>query len=168
MKWLIPILFIGILTGFRLPNATVEKVDLNQYAGTWYSLYSIPSTYDKGSRETTGKYTWNKNGYYDVITSYKKPGSEEMHAVTSKVYQVPGTNNAQMKAQFLWPFKIDYWVIELASDYSYVVVGHPEHKFLFLMSRKKSIDKKLYTDIVARCEARGYDVSKLTCQNHKE
>jgi len=46
MKWLIPILFIGILTGFRLPNATVEKVDLNQYAGTWYSLYSIPSTYD--------------------------------------------------------------------------------------------------------------------------
>jgi len=71
MKWLIPILFIGILTGFRLPNATVEKVDLNQYVGTWYSLYSIPSTYDKGSRETTGKYTWNKNGYYDVITSYK-------------------------------------------------------------------------------------------------
>jgi len=168
MKWLIPVLFCCLLSSFKLPNATVEKVDLSQYAGTWYSLYSIPSSYDKGSRETTGKYTWNKSGYYDVVTSYKKPGSEEVHAISSKVYQVPGTNNAQMKAQFLWPFKIDYWVIELASDYSYVVVGHPEHKFLFIMSRKKSIDRKLYSDIVARCEARGYDVSKLACQNHKE
>lgn len=168
MKLLTIIVFCSFLFAFKLPNAVVDKVDLGNYSGTWYSLYSIPSPYDKGSRETTGKYTWNKSGYYDVITSYKKEGSEEVHAVTSKVYQVPGTNNAKMKAQFVWPFKIDYWVIELAPDYSYVVVGHPEHKFLFIMSRKKTIDKKLYNDIVARCQAKGYDVAKLTCQNHKE
>lgn len=169
MKLIFSILFICSLSAFRIPNETVGKVDLNHYAGTWYSLYSIPSVYDKGSRETTGKYSWNgKGGYYDVITSYKKPGSEEVHAISSRVYQVPGTNNAKMKAQFVWPFKIDYWIIELAADYSYVVVGHPEHKFLFIMSRKKSIDKKLYNDIVARCEAKGYDVSRLACQNHKE
>jgi len=169
MKWLTCILVVCFLTAFRLPNATVDKVDINHYAGTWYSLYSIPTTYDKGSKETAGKYTWNqKGGYYDVITSYKKEGSEEIHSVNSKVYQVPGTNNAKMKAQFLWPFKIDYWVIELAKDYSYVVVGHPEHKFLFIMSRKKTIDKKLYSEIVARCQDKGYDVSRLTCQNHKE
>lgn len=169
MKLLFSILFIFFFSAFRVANETVEKVDLNHYAGTWYSLYSIPSVYDKGSRETVGKYNWNtKGGYYDVITSYKKPDSEEVHSISSKVYQVPGTNNAKMKAQFVWPFKIDYWIIELAADYSYVVVGHPEHKFLFIMSRKKSIDKKLYADIVTRCKAKGYDVYKLTCQNHKE
>lgn len=151
-----------------LPNKAVEKVDIAHYAGTWYSLYSIPTTYDKGSRETSGRYTWNEaGGYFDVVTSYKKPGSNELHAINSKVYQVPGTNNAQMKAQFVWPFKIDYWIIELASDYSYVVVGHPERKLLFIMSRSKTIDSKTYSGIVSRCKARGYNVSRLTSQQHQ-
>jgi apolipoprotein D and lipocalin family protein len=40
-----------------------------------------------------------------------------------------------MKAQFIWPFKAGYWVVELADDYSYVVVGHPDKKYLFIMAR---------------------------------
>lgn len=167
MKALCTLLVLWTVNFGKLPNKTVEKVDLDNYSGTWYSLYSIPTSYDKGSRETTGKYTWNSKGkYFDVVTSYKKPGSEQVHSIQSKVYQVPGTNNAQMKAQFVWPFKLDYWVIELAPDYSYVVVGHPERKLLFIMSRKKALDKKTYADIVARCEARGYEVSKLSSQQH--
>jgi apolipoprotein D and lipocalin family protein len=167
MKTICAILCIWSLNFGKLPNKTVDKVDVHNYSGTWYSLYSIPTTYDKGSRETSGKYTWNEKGkYYDVVTSYKKPGSEKVHSIESKVYQVPGTNNSQMKAQFVWPFKVDYWVIELAPDYSYVVVGHPERKLLFIMSRKKSLDKKTYAEIVARCEAKGYDVSKLASQRH--
>jgi apolipoprotein D and lipocalin family protein len=43
-----------------------------------------------------------------------------------------------MKAQFIRPYKVDYWIIELADDYSYVVVGHPDHKFLFIITRKPS------------------------------
>jgi apolipoprotein D and lipocalin family protein len=168
MKTLFTLLLLWNLNPSKLPNKTVEKVDVRDYAGTWYSLYSIPTPYDKGSRETKGDYTWNASGnYFEVVTSYKKPGSEEVHTIESKIFQVPGTNNAQMKCQFVWPFKLDYWVIELAPDYSYVVVGHPERKLLFIMSRNKSIDKKTYSEIVARCEARGYDISKLTSQRHQ-
>lgn len=169
MKTLCTLLLICSLNLSKLPNTPVEKVDGNDYSGTWYSLYSIPTMYDKGSRETTGKYTWNAKGnYFDVVTSYKNPGNDEVHSVESKVYQVPGTNSAKMKAQFVWPFKVDYWVIELAADYSYVVVGHPEHKLLFIMSRQKTLDRKTYSEIVTRCKARGYDISKLTSQQHKQ
>jgi len=169
MKTLCTLLLLWSANTFKLPNKTVETVDVNNYSGTWYSLYSIPTTYDKGTRETQGSYTWNTSGnYFDVVTSYKKPGSEEVHSIQSKVFQVPGTNNAKMKCQFVWPFKVDYWVIELAPDYSYVVVGHPEHKLLFIMSRKKTLDKKTYSKIVERCESRGYDVSKLTSQQHRQ
>lgn len=149
-----------------LKNEVVHSVDLKRYAGTWYSLYSIPTMFDSQSRETSGKYTWNNDGYFDVVTSYKKGNESEIRTVRSKVFQVAGTNNAQMKAQFLWPYKVDYWVIELADDYSYVVVGHPDHKFLFIMSRKTKISNELYQGIVARCKSRGYDVSKLVSQQH--
>lgn len=146
-------------------NVPVAKVDLKRYAGTWYSLYSIPTMFDKGSRETTTKYTLNADGYYNVITTYKKPGDEKIHSVTSKIFPSE-EHSSEMKAQFIWPIKVDYWIIELADDYSYVVVGHPEHKFLFIMSRSPKMAKKTYEDILERCRAKGYEVNKLTSQLH--
>lgn len=73
-------------------------------------------------------------------------------------------HNGELQAQFIWPIKIDYWIIELAEDYSYVVVGHPDHKFLFIMSRSQTMPKKTHDEIIARCKAKGYEVSKLTSQ----
>jgi apolipoprotein D and lipocalin family protein len=147
------------------PNKPVDKIDLNHFAGKWYSLYSIPTMYDKGSRETTTTYTLNKDGYYNVLTVCKKGDENKVSTYKSKLFPEDNTDG-ELKAQFLWPFKVDYWVIELPEDYSYVVVGHPDHKFLFIMSRKPAMDKKQYDEIVARCKAKGYDVNKLTSQQH--
>jgi len=103
-----------------------------------------------------------------VYTYGHKTTDNELHTYNSKLFPVEGTGNGQMKAQFLWPFKVDYWVIDVAEDYSWAVVGHPDKKFLFIMSRKQSMDKKLYNEIVERCKDMGYPVEKLTCQNHIE
>lgn len=159
------LLFISIYPGSE-KNTPIANLDLKKYAGTWYSLYSIPTLFDKGSRETTTRYTLNANGFYNVVTTYKKPNDNEVHELTSKIFPEGKAQNSRMKAQFIWPIKVDYWVIELADDYSYVVVGHPEHKFLFIMSRNTKMAKKTYDDIVERCKAKGYDVSKLTSQLH--
>ncbi len=155
--------FLTIFTG-SAPNKTVDHVDLNKFAGTWYSLYSIPTMFDKGSRETTTHYTFDKDGYYNVITTCKEDEGK-LHTIKSKIFpddSNPG--NGQMKAQFIWPIKIDYWVIALAPDYSWAVVGHPDYRFLFIMSRKPEMDKNLYYDIVAKCKAMGYPVEKLVSQ----
>ena len=165
MKTICVIAFILFSAFAPVPNKTVDKVDLNRFAGKWYSLYSIPTMFDKGSRETTTYYTLNKDGYYNVVTTYKKDDSPEVKSVTSKIF--PG-EGGQMKAQFIWPIKVDYWVIDLADDYSYVVVGHPDHKFLFIMSRKPCLPKKQYDEIIAKCRAMGYDTDKLTCQKHPD
>lgn len=149
-------------------NIPVNKLDLKKYAGTWYSLYSIPTIFDKGSRETTTKYTLNKAGYYDVLTTYKKPGDEKVYSRNSKMFPSTEKDNGELQAQFIWPIKVDYWIIELADDYSYVVVGHPDHKFLFIMSRNQRMPKQTYDEIVARCKAKGYEVAKLTSQQHQK
>ncbi|SES29233.1 lipocalin family protein [Pedobacter rhizosphaerae] len=147
-------------------NAPISRLDLKKYSGTWYSLYSIPTIFDKGSRETTTKYSLNKEGYFDVLTTYKKPHDEQTYSRNSKMFPSDTGSNGELKAQFIWPIKVDYWIIELADDYNYVVVGHPDRKFLFIMSRNKNMPKKQYEEIIARCKAKGYDVSKLTSQHH--
>lgn len=162
------IITLILFTAFTgIPNKPVEKVDIKRFSGRWYSLYSIPTPFDKGSRETTTNYTWNAGKeYMDVVTTYKKPDNEDIHSIKSKLFQVEGSNHSEMKAQFLWPFKVDYWVVDLADDYSYVVVGHPDHKFLFIMSRKPGIDKKTYDMLISKCKAMGYPVEKLVSQKH--
>jgi len=157
--------FLLILTFFPMEkNTPVAKLDLKKYSGTWYSLYSIPTIFDKGSRETTTKYTLNKEGYYNVVTTYKKPNDEKVYSRNSKIFPSEDGSNGELQAQFVWPIKVDYWIIELAEDYSYVVVGHPDRKFLFIMSRNQTMPKKTHDEIVARCKAKGYEVAKLTAQ----
>jgi len=150
-----------------MKNKPVQKVDIVSFAGKWYSLYSIPTLMDKNWRETTETYVIHPDGYYAVFTTYKLIGNEDRKYIRSKLFVVRGTGNAEMKAQFVWPFKADYWVIELADDYSYVVVGHPKHKFLFVMSRKPTLPEELLSDIINRCHQKGYDTNKLVAQDHK-
>jgi apolipoprotein D and lipocalin family protein len=150
-----------------MDNTPVEKVDIMSYAGKWYSLYSIPTYMDKKWRETTETYVIHPDGYYAVFSTYKVAGEDEPKYVRSKLFVVRGTNNAELKAQFVWPVKVDYWIIELAEDYSYVVVGHPKHKFLFIMARKPELPEDLLQEIIERCQAKGYDTSKLCSQDHK-
>ena len=149
-----------------MDNTPVEKVDIMSYAGKWYSLYSVPTYMDKHWRETTETYVIHPDGYYAVFTTYKTPGDDVQKYVRSKLFVVKGSNNAEMKAQFVWPVKADYWVIELAEDYSYVVVGHPKHKYLFIMSRKPFLPAELLEEIIERCASKGYDTAKLVSQDH--
>jgi apolipoprotein D and lipocalin family protein len=150
-----------------MDNIPVEKVDVLSYAGKWYSLCSIPTFLDKHWRQTIETYVIHPDGYYAVFTTYKVVGEQKQKYIRSKLFTVRGTGNAIYKAQFVWPFKVDYWVIELAEDYSYVVIGHPKHKYLFIMARKPQLEDQLLNDIIARCREKGYDTSKLVSQEHK-
>ncbi|TFF33527.1 lipocalin family protein [Mucilaginibacter psychrotolerans] len=54
-------------------NSPVERVDIKRFAGNWYLLYSIPTIFDKGRRETTTAYNWNADKQYcDLLTTCKK------------------------------------------------------------------------------------------------
>lgn len=150
-----------------MDNQPIQRVDIMAYAGKWYSLYSIPTFMDKHWRETIETYVIHPDGYYAVFTTYKVIGQEKRKYFRSKLFVVRGTNNAVFKAQFVWPFKEDYWVIELPDDYSYVVVGHPKHKYLVIMARKPELPQALLTEIIERCSKKGYDTVKLVSQEHK-
>ena len=167
MKGIVIISLIVLNVFAASPNKTVDRVDLERFAGKWYSLSSIPTVFDKDTRETTTTYTLNKDGYYNVLTVAKKGDDNELHTYKSKLFPTE-TRNGEMKAQFLWPFKVDYWVIDLAPDYSYMIVGHPDRKFLFIMSRKPAMDKKLFDELVTKCKAMGYPVEKLVSQKHHD
>ena len=149
-----------------MENKPIVNVDLNAFAGKWYSLYSIPTLMDKNWKQTTETFTLKEDNPFDLLTTYHKEGNPEEKTITSKLFFYDEKADGDMKAQFLWPFKIGYWIIELADDYSYVVVGHPDEKYLFIMAREPKMEADLLVDIIERCREKGYDVSELVSQEH--
>ncbi|MFI5450625.1 lipocalin family protein [Pedobacter sp. UC225_61] len=149
-----------------MENQPVKAIDYSAFAGKWYSLYSIPTLMDKNWKQTTETYTLIDGEHFDVYTTYHKEGKPEEKSITSKLFFDKEKLDGDMKAQFFWPFKIGYWVIELADDYSYVVVGHPEEKYLFIMAREPKMDPILLKDIIERCRQMGYDTGSLVSQEH--
>ena len=48
--------------------------------------------------------------------------------------------HAKLKVWFFWPFKGDYWIIDLDPDYQWAVVGVPSRKYLWILSRTPTLD----------------------------
>lgn len=147
-------------------NLPIISIDYTAYSGKWYSLYSIPTLLDKSWRQTIEYYTLIDDDHFDVLTTYHKQGKKEEKSIKSKIFIDKHQPDGEMKAQFIWPFKVGYRIIELPADYSYVVIGHPSQKYLFIMARQPTIDPTLLNEIIDRCSEIGYDTESLVSQEH--
>lgn len=141
---------------------TVPYVDLKKYAGKWYEIASFPQRFQKGCTSTTATYTLTDKNYVVVENSCNKDSVDgKESSVQGKAFVEANSGNAKLKVQFFWPFKGKYWIIDLADDYSYAVVGHPNRKYLWILSRTAKMDEDIYQQIIARTKEKGFDISKI-------
>ena len=145
------------------PLETVPYVDLQKYMGTWHEIAAFPQRFQKGCHCTKAEYKFNpEKGYVEVRNSCRKNSpSGKLDVANGKAFVEDKQTNSKLKVQFFWPFKGDYWIIDLAPDYSYAVVGAPNREYLWILSRQKQMDKALYNKIVAGIQQKGFDVSRL-------
>lgn len=141
---------------------TVPNVDLNKYAGKWYEIASYPQWFQKGCHCTTAEYTLSEKGYVIVENRCNRDSvTGKQSYIKGKAFVEKHSGNAKLKVQFFWPFKAKYWIIELADDYSYAVVSHPNKKYLWILSRTSKMDEAVYREIISRLKLKGFDLSKL-------
>jgi apolipoprotein D and lipocalin family protein len=162
---LIPFILLIILTTTVLKAQTlkaVSNVDLNRYSGKWYEIASFPQRFQKGCHCTTAEYTLSEKGYVIVENRCNKDsitGKESY--IKGKAFVDKNSGNAKLKVQFFWPFKGKYWIIDLADDYSYTVVGHPNRSYLWILSRTPKMNEEVYKQILIRIKEKQFDLSKL-------
>jgi apolipoprotein D and lipocalin family protein len=175
-KYILPI-FIGIIASILLgvvgctymgkepssPLQTVSHVDLTRYMGMWYEIARYPNSFQKGCVGSRATYALRDDGKVSVLNEcYDGSFSGKLRSAKGKAWVVDKETNSTLKVSFFWFFAGDYWIIDIADDYSYVVVGHPKRKYLWILSRNKEMDKETYQGILRRLvEIHHYDTSKL-------
>ncbi len=155
-------LFAWSAAAAESPVKTVESVDVNRYMGVWYSIASIPTTFEKQCVQgTTAEYTLLENGQIQVVnTCYDANGNPDV--ARGRAWLPDPNVPAKLKVSFVrflgfWWFGAPYWIIDLAADYSYAVVGHPSRKYGWILSRTPTLPEDVLAGIVTRLEAQGYD-----------
>ena len=144
------------------PLEVVPYVDLGRYIGTWYEIATIPQRFQKDCVGVTATYTLRDDGAIAVLNKCRKKTLDgELKEVNGKAWVVDKKTNAKLKVRFFWPFKGDYWIIELDADYQYAVVGHPGRKYLWILSRSPQMDESLYQDLLQRIVNKGYDLARI-------
>lgn len=144
------------------PLEAVAHVDLSRYVGTWYEIANFPQSFQRGCTATTATYTLRADGDIDVLNRCRKgslDGKEKSALGRARV--VDRTTNAKLEVSFFRPFWGDYWIIDLADDYSYAVVGHPGRDYLWILARDPAMAEATFQGIVARLQAKGYETSRL-------
>ena len=73
----------------------------------------------------------------------------------------PENSPGKLKVAFFLWFYSDYYIFELDEHYQYVVVGSSSDKYLWILSRDKSLPEAVMEDLLGKIMKRGYDISKL-------
>lgn len=141
------------------PPDTVPHVDLNRYVGTWYEIARYPNRFQKECRESTAFYSIRDNGAITVVNRCRTDSVDKEARGIAKV--VDSTTNARLKVSFFRPFYGDYWILDLGADYDYAVVGTPDRKYLWILSRTPMMDARLYEKLLEKIRGQGFDPQRL-------
>jgi apolipoprotein D and lipocalin family protein len=139
----------------------VASVDLERYEGRWYEFARIPNRFqEQCSANTTADYSLLENGRVEVVNRcVKSDGSVDEARGLAKIED--SETNARLKVSFvrlagLNLFWGDYWIIGLGENYEYAVVGAPDRRYGWLLTREPEVSEELMDEMFFTLESNGY------------
>lgn len=159
---------IGRSSQTLAPVRTVPSVDLNRYLGDWFEVARLPNRFQADcAGDVRATYALAADGRLSVTNRCRRQDGTVVEARgVAKV--VDAQSSARLKVRFAPAFLAflpivwgDYWILGLADDYSWALVGSPDRKYLWILSRTPSMDPTPYAKAVAVAKVNGFAIDAL-------
>lgn len=147
------------ISSIPLPKA--ESVDLQRFMGRWYVIANIPTFIEKTAHNATEDYAMNEDGSIATTFSFNDGSFDGKRKTYTPTGYVSQQDNSLWGMQFIWPFKAEYVIAYLSDDYQHTIIARSARDYLWIMSRQPEISDSDYQLLVSRCEAMGYDPSRI-------
>jgi apolipoprotein D and lipocalin family protein len=153
------------------PKATLPTagpIDLERYSGKWYELARLSVRFQDPRTVSTAEYALLPNGKVEVKNTAWL-GDEVDSKIVGSATVAEGAQNDRLRVRFGGflrfipvPKEGNYWVIDKTDDYSMALVGTPDRKFLWLLSRDEQAWGTPTSDkMVAKAKELGFDTDEL-------
>lgn len=157
-----------------LPLKVVTSVDLKKYAGIWYEIARLPNRFQNDCvGDVTATYTVLEDGEIKVVNRCRKENGDTTEAEGRAKRASDNEPNTKLKVRFAPSFLSflsfvwgDYWIIDLAPDYSYAVIGEPNRKYLWVLARTSALESDTLKSILERATAQGYNLIEIIKTKH--
>jgi apolipoprotein D and lipocalin family protein len=172
MKTVLALMAVPMLTAVAEPQVQLRAVpgmDLSRYMGTWYEVARLPFRFqDRCVGDVTATYAAQSDGSVGVVNRCRTEDGTVTEARGVARKADAGGPDTKLRVRFApaWlsflPFVWgDYWVIDLAPDYSYAAVGEPGRKYLWILSRTPSMEEATLQHVLEKVRENGYDLARL-------
>ena len=171
MKKVLGILLVSMLTACSskasyAPLDTEKSVDLTQYVGTWYEQAKLPNRFQRQCiGDTQAIYSLKADSSIEVLNSCRvADGSfDEAKGQARLATAVQTPDSAKLEVRFApaWMSFIpavwgDYWILKIAGDYEYSLVGTPDRQYLWVLSRAKQADATVVNELLDYAQEWGF------------
>lgn len=162
------LLAIAALPAFAAePVRSVPELDVSRYAGQWHEIAHLPVFFQrKCVGDITAAYTLRDDGMLGVANACRTGDGDRDSAegIARRVEGHPGRLQVRFAPDWLsWLPMVwaEYWIIDLDPGYQWAVVGSPNRKYLWILSRMPTMERALFEQIKARARTMGYDLEPL-------
>jgi apolipoprotein D and lipocalin family protein len=146
----------------------VPTVDLERYAGRWFEVARLPNRFQKKCvGDVTATYSLMRDGRIEVVNRCRDAGGA-VTAAKGVARRVDGQPPSILQVRFapavlgflpgVWG---DYQIIALDAGYGHAMIGTPDRKYLWVLSRTPRLDEQVYRSLLDQAKAQGFDVSKV-------
>lgn len=156
------------------PVRTVASVDLDRYLGEWFEIARFENRFQRRcAGDVRASYARRPDGRIDVVNRCRTDTGEISANGVARI--VDARTSAKLKVRFapaalsFLPFVWgDYWILGLADDYSWAVVGSPDRQYLWILSRTPGFDAGRLDAAHTAARANGFDISRLESTKQTE
>ena len=159
---------------------TTETIDLQRYQGVWHQIALYPNKFQASCASNTRAEYKNEPGGTIQVTNVCRALDGKEIRVIGQARGASGTTVSndqlappQLQVRFApkwlsWLPMVwgDYWVIQLADDYRYAVVGEPKREVLWVLARETQLSGADWQAIEMRLKEQGYESAKLVREKH--
>ncbi|CAK0767991.1 Outer membrane lipoprotein Blc [Azospirillaceae bacterium] len=145
------------------PPSTVSTVHLDRYLGQWYEIASFPAWFQEGCVGSTAEYRLRKDGDIDVINRCRDGSltGKERSAEGIARLDPSKPDGSRLLVSFVPLIEGWYWILALDNDYHWSLVGTPDRRRLWILSRTPTLQPAVFDAVVAKAAALGFDVLQL-------
>ncbi|WDF53931.1 lipocalin family protein [Mucilaginibacter sp. KACC 22063] len=154
---------VSLSSCVSIPHGAKAVSPFNQqkYLGTWYEIARMDFKFEKGLERVTATYTLNDDRSIRVKNRGYKTKDQEWKQSIGKAKLVGDPTEGRLKVSFFGPFYAGYNVIAIDPDYKYALIAGNNLKYLWLLSREKTMPDYIKQRYLAHAKALGYDTEKL-------
>ena len=144
----------------------VHHFDKKKYLGKWFEIARLDYKFEKNLNNVTAEYSLKKNGKIKVVNQGYNFKKEKQQTAVGKAKFVGADTVAKLKVSFFGPFYSGYNVIAIDEAYKYALVAGKNHKYLWLLSREKTMPDNIKNEYLSVAKKTGYDVDDLIWVEH--